>query len=374
MDISAYLVKMRLVAYLAGCVVRGAVPEAARLDCADPDELLEAAETHTLAAIAAAGLEAAGLGSHGTAQESARGVWKATQLEADWQPVRAELEAAGIWYCPLKGAVVKDLYPAYGLRQMADYDVLFDAARSDDVRDIMVACGFSRVHFGTGAHDSYYKLPVSNFEMHRRLFAESCERAYANHFADIKERLLKDANNACGWHMGLEDFYLYLLAHEHKHYSGGGTGLRSPLDIYVYLRAYGDDMDWERVRATAAEIGLFEFEEQQRSFAQHLFDDVSLTADEEELFVYLATSGTYGTVGHRVENKLADMRGVSFPRLRYVRERLFPPLDESYSAAYPFFGKHRWLLPAFWVYRLGKGMFRRRRVIAAELEAIARTK
>ena len=323
-----------------------------------------------LPAITAAGLNAAGIATHATAQATTRGIWRTSQLEADWQLVRAALERAGIWYCPLKGAMVKDLYPALGLRQMADYDVLFDASRADDLCDIMQSLGFTTEHYDLGVHDVYYRDPVSNFEMHRSLFAASSERAYAAHFATVKDRLVKDPDNAHGWHMTLEDCYLYLLSHEHKHFSAGGTGLRSSLDIYVYLRAHASAMDWDQIHATASELGLSNFEAQQRAFAQHLFDDEPLTVEEERLFEYMASSRTYGTTEHRVENKIAAMGGTPAAKLRYLRDRLFPPLDDAYSAAYPFFGQRKYLLPAFYVYRAGKALAQRGRAIRTELASV----
>lgn len=356
MNLESYLQKMRTIAYLAGCVVRGEQPDASRVGEADIDRLLTAATQHTLAAITAAGLEAAGIVTARTQEEVGRGIWKATRLEADWQLVRARLEEAGIWYCPLKGAVLKDLYPDYGLRQMADYDVLFDASRAEDLRDIMESAGFSTEYYDKSIHDTYHKLPVSNFEMHRALFGIGHDPALVAGFADIKERLIKDESNAYGYHMTPEDCYLYVLAHEYKHFSNGGTGLRSPLDIYVYLRRFEAEMDWSLIRERLAEIGLTDFEEEQRVFAKHLFDEEPLSDSEEELFAYIATSMTYGTVKHRVANDLKARGGGLAAKLRYVRERLFPPLDEAYSAAYPFFGKRKWLLPVFYVYRLLKAL------------------
>ena len=39
----------------------------------------------------------------------------------------AYLEEKHIWYMPLKGVIIKELYPAPGLRQMADNDILFES-------------------------------------------------------------------------------------------------------------------------------------------------------------------------------------------------------------------------------------------------------
>lgn len=39
-------------------------------------------------------------------------------------------------------------------------------------------------------------------------------------------------------HFSREDFYIYLVAHEYKHYFLGGTSLRSLADTYIYLKKY----------------------------------------------------------------------------------------------------------------------------------------
>ena len=58
-------------------------------------------------------------------------------------------------------------------------------------------------------------------------------------------------------HLSQEDFYLYVTSHEYKHYSAGGTGLRSVLDTYVYLQKAAPDMDY--VTAEAEKLGMAEF-------------------------------------------------------------------------------------------------------------------
>ena len=142
-----------------------------------------------------------------------------------------KLEEAGIWYMPLKGSVLKDLYPRYGMRQMADNDILIDASRAEDVKSIMQSLGFTTECFGMSNHDIYHKPPVSNFEIHTALFGLSHEEKIYVYYRDVNSRLIKDEGKRCGWHFTPEDFYVYITAHEYKHFSGGGTGLRSFLDV-----------------------------------------------------------------------------------------------------------------------------------------------
>ena len=56
---------------------------------------------------------------------------------------------------PMKGAVLKNLYPAYGIREMADRDILIDAGKAESVRDIMKELGFSVEEFNKIYHDCY---------------------------------------------------------------------------------------------------------------------------------------------------------------------------------------------------------------------------
>ena len=366
MDQAAYVDAMRKVAYLAGCAVREEAPDLARLDGIDVQTLLDAASRHSLSSIVAFSLQSAGIDTPQVQQEATRGVWRGLQLETDWQLVRSGLEAQDIWYCPLKGAVLKDLYPLPSMRQMSDYDVLFDAERAEGVRRVMEGAGFETKRYGSGSHDVYYKLPVSNFEMHRELFGAVHGTTFQNYYQNIKDRLIKDEDSEHGWHMSVEECYLYVLAHEYKHYASAGTGLRSPLDIYVYQLRYAEEMDWETVRSKAKQLGISDFEEQQRGFVQRLFGNKKLLPEDEEFFADLVTSGTYGKKSRWVSNRLREKGGDTRAKISYVARRLFPSL-ESVRSAYPFFYRHKVLLPALYVYRLGRAVVLRPQAIAREL-------
>ena len=50
-------------------------------------------------------------------------------MDAEREALLDFFEKSGIWYLPLKGAVLNGIYPQYGLRQFAKNDILFDAAR-----------------------------------------------------------------------------------------------------------------------------------------------------------------------------------------------------------------------------------------------------
>lgn len=346
------------VAYLAACAVNGEAPDVQRVAGMDLNALYQAAERHLLTGITAMTLERAGVQDAAFTQAKGKAIRKVVIFDVERANILARLEEAGIWYAPLKGCVLKDLYPQIGMRQMADNDILYDASRTQEVRSIMEALGFSTDSaFGRGVHDHYLKPPVCNFEMHRSLFGAGHNECLIEYYQDVKNRLIPNEGSRCGYHFSDEDFYVYSIAHEYKHYSGGGTGLRSLLDTYVYLKKKSDAMDWRYIAKELEKLNLEDFEERNRSLALRLFSGGALTEQEQDMLDYVISSGTYGTLQNRVKNNIAAYGG-GWAKLRYMRDRFLVPITRSnkrydtYAAAYPFFYRHKLLLPLLPLYRL----------------------
>ena len=361
------------VIYLAGCMVNSETPDHDRVAGMNLEHLFRAAGRHMLTGIVGYALEAAGVQDHAFRQANRKAIRKVALFDTERAAVFAEMEAAGIWYMPLKGCVLKEYYPKVGMRQMSDNDVLFDAGRADDVRTIMDQMGYSAEYFGQGNHDVYHKEPVCNFEMHRSLFGEGHEDKLREYYQNVKDRLVKDEGNQYGFHFTPEDFYIYITAHEYKHYSASGTGLRSLLDIDVYLKSVSLDMAY--VEGEMRKLGIAGFEKANRSLALHLFGGEKLSEEEQEMLDYILFSGTYGTVAHRIEN---SMRNHGWNRLQYMMHRFSVPISrknkeyDSYASAYPIFYKHKILLPALLVYRPVRAMLEGR--FRPEAKAILKTK
>ncbi len=354
--------------YLCGCAVRDETPDPQRVSQMDLGALYRAAERHMLCSAAAMALERAGIRDAAFSQAKGKAIHKLVTLETEKTQLTSRLEECGIWYTPLKGAVLKDLYPAFGMRQMSDYDILFDAAYADKVRELMLEQGFTVDEFGYSFHDVYIKAPVCVFEMHRRLFGSRHERLN-EYYRDVKSRLLTDERHSFGCHFSPEDFYVYMTAHEYVHYSGSGTGLRSFLDVYLYLRHFGTALDLDYIRRETEKLGIASFEERSRLLAFCLFEGREARGEDAEMLDYILRSGVYGTVENITEKRLEQMEEGPGRRLRYVLRRLFLPMS-GIQERYPFFYRHRLLLPFLFLYRVALALTRRRKRIRKELAAI----
>lgn len=210
--------------YLCSCAVNGISPDPNRIG--DPDDLYEASHKHMLAFMVGMVLQKAGIQTKAFKDAIALAQRKAVILNEDLQQVTAALEAAAIWYMPLKGTVLQELYPRFTMREMADVDVLFDAGRAADVKTIMESLGFQVKVYGENNDDDYIKAPLSNFEMHKALFGERHDQKLFEYYQNVKKRLLKDEKNQYGYHFSPEDFYIFMIAHEYKHYPILCTPLR----------------------------------------------------------------------------------------------------------------------------------------------------
>jgi hypothetical protein len=351
------------VAYLASCMVNGRTPEPSQVQAMDLQSLYAAAKRHLLLGITAAALERAGVSDDAFVQARGKAVKKVALFDLERKAILERFEEAGIWYMPLKGSLLKELYPAIGMREMADNDILCDPDRFGDIQRIMEELGYEAELSPMGVHDHYTKPPTLSFEIHRALFNLSHGEKFDSYYRDVKSRLVPEEGKRFGYHFSDEDFYLYMLTHEYKHFSGNGTGLRSLLDTYVYLKAKEASMDRDYLAGELEKLGLTEFEKENRSLSMKLFNGEPLTEAEEKMLGIVKDSGTYGNETVRAKNAI-EKRG----RAGYLLARTFLPLHEMRSL-YPWLDKAPFLLPLSWVLRIGKALIVKPKKVLFQLTA-----
>ncbi len=364
-----------LLVYLCSCAVKGAAPDKDRLYQADLDELFFLARRHKLAATAAVSVAKTGIVDDVFSKALINAIRKRALFDTERTAILNAFEEKGVWYMPLKGVVIQDLYPIYGMREMADNDILFDSSKVRVVREIMEARGFDVEQFGTGAHDVYYKKPVLNFEMHRMLFSKSNGEILNKYYDDVFALLVKDENNGFGYHLNNEDFYVYFVSHAYKHFHNYGTGLRTLLDIYVFLKHF-QDLDWDYIGTETKKLEISEFENTIRGLSLKLFDDEQLNEKEQEMYDLIAAAGVYGNVDTKVINALGKEKRSVKDKLSYVVKRLGVPISENnpnyetFKGTYPVFYEHKILLLFLPIYRLYRAATIRRSRVLAELYAV----
>jgi len=361
--------------YLAACAVHGMVPAKEKIEGMDLDRLHEVSKMHSLSALVGMTLEGAGIPlTPAWREEKDKAIRKAILFDAERAKILRFLEENQIWHLPMKGVVLKDLYPKLGMREMADNDILYDPARQTDVAAFMKANGYEAKSIGKSHHDTYYKAPIYNFEMHTMMFAEVVDARFTAYYENIKERLLPVEGKQYACRMGDDDFYIHMTAHEYKHYSRGGTGLRSLLDRYVYLQKKSESLHFAYIRTECARLGIDSFEEESRILCEKVFAGQGvpeLTEAEQEMLEYYLFSTTYGTMSQSIRHRMEKEYGKvdASAKIRYILRRAFPKA-EFYRAYYPPAYKYRILIPFVWFHRIVKAVFRKRRLIRREIRMV----
>lgn len=374
--------------YLMACSLQGTKPEEALLANIDMEALLRLAKAHSVSAMVCMALEQTDAFQH--AAETTRLKWldaknkavrKNMLLDAERHQLEKEFAEHGIWYMPLKGSILKDWYPKFGMREMADNDILFDASKRKEVKAIFQGRGYTVKGYNKSNHDEYEKPPIYNFEMHVSLFPGTYKEL-TEQYENVKEHLLPVDGTAYQFAFTPEDFYVFVLAHAHKHYSYSGTGIRTLADIYIMNQKLGGTMNWEYVDSELRGLGIFSYERESRELAQKLFGiaelptEANLSEAEQQMLAYYLGASTYGTIENRTLNQMQKLQPdggaiTAHTKRKYLLSRIFPGREWCKACA-PTVYKYPVLLPFFWVWRLAVKGVKRRDIAKQELEAIKR--
>ena len=356
------------------------------------------AKKHNLVSIMAQAMEKLGFESDSDIwkrwlKEKNQLIYKSVLMDVEREAIQDFFEKNNIWYMLLKGMVIRKYYPAPELREMADNDILFDNKYSKEVYEFMTARGYKSDDYNKGYHDEYLKPPAYNFEMHRQLVSSKERPKWYEYYKDVKSILIKDtnenretaANNESNntsnqFYFSDNDFYVYFIVHTYKHFLNSGMGLRTVLDVYLYVSNLQEKLDFDYIEEQLKKLDAYDFEQTFRSIAFKMFDENLedrkwwdlFDVKEQEMLSYVLEAGTYGNLENSVVHKMGYTKGEkkkTSDKARYIFRRLFPSMD-TIEEFFPFFYKHKWAIPFLYIYRIGKIPFTRRKKVAGELKEV----
>ena len=273
-----------------------------------------------------------------------------------------------ISYIQLKGLVLKDYYDDPYVREFADNDIYFKG-NDEVVKKFFVERGYKVELFRKSNHDVYLKKPCLNFEMHRALFGETGDNdKFIEYFATPKAGALSSGQGEGVY--SVNNFYVYFTAHSYKHFHVAGCGLRTLIDYYIFLKKNqeNDTLDFKYINKELAKIDLVDFSNQISTLSLKVFDEKELNEQELETLLFIASSGTYGTLENRVTKGIKEKGKVG-----YFFSRIFPPY-RFYKSAYPWAYKVPILIPIAWLCRCFRVLFKNRKHATSELKMISKSR
>lgn len=268
------------------------------------------------------------------------------------------LNEHGIDHIYLKGSRLKKIYPETYMRAMGDIDILI---RKDDlpkVHEIFQEQGIKCTDRST-QHDGFELKNKVRIEIHPTIY-RNFNPAYESLFVEAWDYAVHVNKHL--YEFPYEYELVYLLYHLAKHIHSSGVGIRSVLDIGLYLKVYEKNIDNDVLKSYLDLSSLYQFFQSIVYLNYRYFDIKSLEPwitgyklDEsffETLTEYLSVSGVHGKGVHFNEfaPRLASNKLKSHNKFRFVIGLIFPNL-ESVKNMYPFVKKHPILLPFGWIKR-----------------------
>ena len=289
---------------------------------------------------------------------------------ASFEKISKIFEEENIDYLPLKGIILKELYPKTEMRIMNDLDILFKPTQIDDVYEIMQNTGY--VQGETANHAiAYNKAPYVSFEIHNKLISEE-DRDYSNYFEDVwnKAKVVSGFKNRhC---LTNEDVFIFVFVHLTKHYREGGIGIRHLLDIWVMLKKF-PNMNMQYIKQELQKLKLNDFYDNILQTVNCWFEGLPFTDMAKFITVRTFKSGSYGTTNQMHASKAvrAVKQGGSHKNNTVIKviKIIFLPLS-SMKEVYPVLKKAPMLLPVMWVVRWFKTLFITPQNISKEIKRI----
>ena len=264
----------------------------------------------------------------------------------------SELDSANISYAPMKGTLLKDLYPNDLYRSMSDADILIKVDEYPKIKQIMLDLGF--IEKGETDQDYAWQKPSCLIELHKALISESNKDFYK--YFDTGWKLLKNIEGTTRYEFKPEDNYIYLYTHFAKHYRNAGVGLKYVLDFYVYKKAY-KDMDKEYLKEQFKKLNLYDFYVNMERLLEVWFDGKE--SDEKTDFITNELFGSF-VYGFKEKSRLMNDAKAYKKNGNSKFARFITMLFPSYEALkfrYKALRKCPILLPVIWIWRFIEVIF-----------------
>ena len=271
-------------------------------------------------------------------------VFRHEQQEHECERIEKALTEAKIAYLPLKGAVIRALYPEPWTRTSCDIDILVREQDLDSAIEALASIGFGDKK--RNYHDvSLRSESGTHLELHFTI-KETLEGLNPL-LSRVWEFCSPTAENEYCYVMTPEFFLFHTVAHMAHHFVSGGCGVRPFLDLWVWNQARKPNT--ATVEDMCAQSGVLDFCRAACRLIgvwleQKPHDDLT-----RRMETYLLHGGAYGSIQAQAAMK-QQQKG---SKAHYVFSRVFLPYD-MLRHYYPILERHKWLMPAMQVRRWGR--------------------
>ena len=280
------------------------------------------------------------------------------------EEITQAFEKAHIDYLPLKGILLKQLYPKTEMRTMGDADILIKLEQYPQIQEILKKYKF------VFRYESDHELVWSNtslvLELHKSIMT-SYNKDFYQYFRTGWSLAKKVDGTNSRYEFASEDFYIYIFVHFTKHYRISGIGIKHILDLWIYIKKY-PQMDWTYINKVLEQLNLYEFHQNTIDTLDVWFNQKPDTEKTNHITDVIFSSGQFGTfemtnINRTIrESKNNGSNSVRKTILKQVFKSVFPSYKDMKND-YSILEKLPFILPFMWIYRWGELIIYKRKEI-----------
>ncbi|MCH5211587.1 MAG: nucleotidyltransferase family protein [Oscillospiraceae bacterium] len=270
-----------------------------------------------------------------------------------------------ISHLPMKGSILKNMYPMPDMRQQGDIDILVHKKDLIKGRELLIGLGYTfKEHDAYEGHDVFYKDKIICLELHGDML-KPADRGFKR-YHDIWGRAYKREGSEYCYGIPKEDIYIFMMLHLIKHLTEGGAGIRMLIDIWLMDEKWGHELNYKSIEKYASKIGVLKAFNNIREIADFWFGNSQvISSSAEKLGEYILNSDIYGSKDekHFIEySRYEGMDRSAWARFKNAFFRVFKRYNLM-RKEYDVLNKYPWLLPIMWVHRLFRIVFTQREKI-----------
>ncbi len=269
--------------------------------------------------------------------------------QAEISRIYDALNKSKISFMPLKGALLKGIYPRPELRVMSDVDILIRTEEYGLISPVMTALGFEEQY--ESDHEIVWKNAGLTVEFHKHLIP-SYNSDYHGYFKDVWDKAVPiDGYRFC---LEKNDEFIYNFTHLAKHYRDGGIGFKHYIDIQLMLEKY--DPNLEYVRSELGKLHLERFLDNVLKTLDFWFGEGEYTDTVGIILKHTFLGGAYGSAGDQLTGRVVRNAERSHSRMRAITDMVFPSA-KVLKPTYKYLEKFPVLLPIAWISRWANALF-----------------
>lgn len=330
-------------ALLKTAITKAPLPrELSEIDADTQKKLYFFSKNHDLAHMIGAVLEENGLLTDEKCKKAfsdarIKALYRYTRLWHGFDAIKALFEEKKIPFIPMKGALMRHLYPIPEMRTSADIDILVPEERLEEAASLLEhELSFERK--GKTFHDIHLTQgDAVSLELHYNITEEDdkldimLSRAWE--FASPTQE------GKCEYHFSDDYFAYHVVSHACSHFIRGGCGFKPLIDLWLLKQ--NNAFDIEKTRKLCEKSDCHIFFDAVIALTEVWFEGKEHTKTTRAMQDFVSGGGAYGTKDNRTAVGTAK-KGSG--RIKYALSRLFMTRRQI-ERLYPILKKHPWLMP-----------------------------